>query len=62
MRVTVTLIVAFGCPFEGRVDPAHVLRVAEGVMVGTSWNSLSQDPANQKFLAAMKKAGRIAWP
>ncbi|MDQ6920599.1 MAG: hydroxymethylglutaryl-CoA lyase [Candidatus Dormibacteraeota bacterium] len=32
MRVTVTLIVAFGCPFEGRVDPAHVLRVAEGVM------------------------------
>jgi len=27
------------------------------VMVGTSWNSLSQDPANQKFLAAMKKAG-----
>jgi branched-chain amino acid transport system substrate-binding protein len=29
----------------------------EGVMVGTSWNSLSQDPANQKFLAAMKKAG-----
>jgi (R)-citramalyl-CoA lyase len=32
VRVTVTLIVAFGCPFEGRVDPAHVLRVAEGVM------------------------------
>jgi len=30
---------------------------AEGVMVGTSWNSLSQDAANQKFLAAMKKAG-----
>jgi len=30
---------------------------AEDVMVGTSWNSLSQDPANQKFLAAMKKAG-----
>ena len=30
---------------------------AESVMVGTSWNSLSQDPANQKFLAAMKKAG-----
>src|SRR5256712_3547951 len=30
---------------------------AEGVMVRTSWNSLSQDPANQKFLAAMKKAG-----
>jgi branched-chain amino acid transport system substrate-binding protein len=32
-------------------------QAAEGVMVGTSWNSLSQDPANQKFLAAMKKAG-----
>jgi hydroxymethylglutaryl-CoA lyase/(R)-citramalyl-CoA lyase len=32
MRVTVTLIVAFGCPFEGRVEPAHVLRVAERVM------------------------------
>jgi (R)-citramalyl-CoA lyase len=32
VRVTVTLIVAFGCPFEGRVDPAHVLRVAEGVI------------------------------
>src|SRR5712664_1826725 len=30
---------------------------AEGVMVGTSWNSLSQAPANQKFLASMKKAG-----
>src|SRR6266566_7292448 len=30
---------------------------AEGVMVGTSWNSLSQDAANQKFLAAMKKTG-----
>src|SRR5438067_743229 len=30
---------------------------ADGVMVGTSWNSLSQDAANQKFLAAMKKAG-----
>jgi branched-chain amino acid transport system substrate-binding protein len=30
---------------------------ADGVMVGTSWNSLSQEPANQKFLADMKKAG-----
>jgi len=30
---------------------------AEGVMVGTSWNSLSQSPANQKFLAAMQKVG-----
>jgi len=32
MRITVTLSVAFGCPFEGRVEPAHVLRVAERVM------------------------------
>ena len=30
--INVGLIVAFGCPFEGRVDPAHVLRVAERVM------------------------------
>ena len=30
---------------------------AEGVMVGTSWNSLSKDAANQKFLEAMKKIG-----
>ena len=30
--ITVALIVAFGCPFEGRVEPAHVLRVAEQVM------------------------------
>jgi isopropylmalate/homocitrate/citramalate synthase len=30
--VTVGLIVSFGCPFEGRVEPAHVLRVAEQVM------------------------------
>jgi branched-chain amino acid transport system substrate-binding protein len=30
---------------------------AEGVMVGTSWNSLSPEPANQKFLAAMQKVG-----
>ena len=27
---------------------------AEGVIVGTSWNSASTSPANQKFLAAMK--------
>jgi len=32
LPITVTLIVAFGCPFEGRVEPAHVLRVAEQVM------------------------------
>jgi isopropylmalate/homocitrate/citramalate synthase len=30
--ITVGLIVAFGCPFEGRVEPDHVLRVAEQVM------------------------------
>ena len=32
VRITVTLSVAFGSPFEGRVAPAHVLRVAERVM------------------------------
>jgi isopropylmalate/homocitrate/citramalate synthase len=32
LPITVTLIVAFGCPFEGRVEPAHVLRVAEQVL------------------------------
>jgi isopropylmalate/homocitrate/citramalate synthase len=33
VRVTVTLSVAFGCPFEGAVDPARVLGVAERVAV-----------------------------
>ena len=28
VRVSVTLSVAFGCPFEGRVEPGHVLDVA----------------------------------
>src|SRR4051812_23045636 len=28
VRVTVTVSVAFGCPFEGAVDPAHVLEIA----------------------------------
>jgi isopropylmalate/homocitrate/citramalate synthase len=28
LRSTVTLSVAFGCPFEGEVDPGHVLDVA----------------------------------
>ncbi len=28
IRVTVTIGVAFGCPFEGAVDPNHVLRLA----------------------------------
>jgi isopropylmalate/homocitrate/citramalate synthase len=32
LPITVSLIVSFGCPFEGRVEPAHVLRVAERVM------------------------------
>ncbi|HEX9577749.1 MAG TPA: ABC transporter substrate-binding protein [Myxococcales bacterium] len=30
---------------------------SEGVMVGTSWNSASPAPANQRFLAAMKAKG-----
>src|SRR5207245_6289631 len=29
VRATVTLGVAFGCPFEGAVDPARVLGLAE---------------------------------
>jgi (R)-citramalyl-CoA lyase len=32
LPINVALIVAFGCPFEGRVEPAHALRVAERVM------------------------------
>src|SRR3712207_1342796 len=28
VRVSITLSAAFGDPFEGRVDPAHVLRIA----------------------------------
>jgi hydroxymethylglutaryl-CoA lyase/(R)-citramalyl-CoA lyase len=28
VRATVTLAVSFGCPFEGAVDPDHVLRLA----------------------------------
>jgi hydroxymethylglutaryl-CoA lyase/(R)-citramalyl-CoA lyase len=31
LRTAVTLSVAFGCPFEGRVEPARVLEVAERV-------------------------------
>src|SRR3954467_767699 len=31
LRVTVTISVAFGCPFEGAVDSAHVLDVARRV-------------------------------
>ena len=28
IRATVTIATTFGCPFEGRVDPEHVLRLA----------------------------------
>ncbi|CAN5592721.1 hydroxymethylglutaryl-CoA lyase [soil metagenome] len=31
VRVSITLYAAFGDPFEGKVDPEHVLRVAEKV-------------------------------
>ncbi len=31
VRVSITLSAAFGDPFEGRVEPAHVLRIAERV-------------------------------
>ncbi len=31
MRITVTLSVAFGCPFEGAVDPERVLEIARRV-------------------------------
>ena len=31
VRVSITLSAAFGCPFEGRVEPAHVLGIAEKV-------------------------------
>jgi hydroxymethylglutaryl-CoA lyase/(R)-citramalyl-CoA lyase len=34
LRSTVTLSVAFGCPFEGEVDPGYVLEVA-GQVAGT---------------------------
>jgi hydroxymethylglutaryl-CoA lyase/(R)-citramalyl-CoA lyase len=32
LPITVTLIVAFGCPFEGPVPPARVMELAERVM------------------------------
>src|SRR5439155_4412745 len=32
MPVTVTLMVSFGCPFEGRVEPARVLAIAQRVL------------------------------
>jgi isopropylmalate/homocitrate/citramalate synthase len=31
VRVSITLSAAFGCPFEGRVEPGHVLGIAEKV-------------------------------
>lgn len=31
-RIGITLSVAFGCPFSGRVDPAHVLRLVDSLM------------------------------
>jgi len=31
VRVSITLSAAFGCPFEGRVEPARVLSIAEKV-------------------------------
>ncbi|HEX2729004.1 MAG TPA: hydroxymethylglutaryl-CoA lyase [Rubrobacteraceae bacterium] len=31
VRVSITLSAAFGCPFEGRVEPGHVLRLAARV-------------------------------
>jgi len=33
IRTAVTLSVSFGCPFEGQVDPGHVLELAERVAV-----------------------------
>jgi hydroxymethylglutaryl-CoA lyase/(R)-citramalyl-CoA lyase len=30
--ITVTLMVSFGCPFEGAVEPSRVLRIAERVL------------------------------
>jgi len=42
MPVTVTLSVAFGCPFEGAVDPARVLKIVERLM---------EEPADEVCLA-----------
>src|SRR5262249_2148531 len=33
ITATVTIGVAFGCPFEGAVDPEHVLRLAEEIAI-----------------------------
>lgn len=42
VRVTVTLAVAFGCPFEGEVDPQRVLEIA-GRVVGVTSELLLAD-------------------
>jgi hydroxymethylglutaryl-CoA lyase/(R)-citramalyl-CoA lyase len=34
VRATVTISVAFGCPFEGAVDPGRVLELARGAVEG----------------------------
>jgi hydroxymethylglutaryl-CoA lyase/(R)-citramalyl-CoA lyase len=34
IRATVTIGASFGCPFEGAVDPGHVLRLAEQIVSG----------------------------
>lgn len=38
-RATVTIAVSFGCPFEGRVDPEHVLALAER-LVADGWDEI----------------------
>jgi (R)-citramalyl-CoA lyase len=40
VRSTVTLSVAFGCPFEGEVDPDHVLAIASRVVDDTAPDAL----------------------
>jgi hydroxymethylglutaryl-CoA lyase/(R)-citramalyl-CoA lyase len=35
IRSTVTIGVAFGCPFEGAVEPAHVLALAERIVAAS---------------------------
>jgi isopropylmalate/homocitrate/citramalate synthase len=36
IRATVTIGVSFGCPFEGAVDPAEVLSIAEQLVTGAA--------------------------
>ncbi|HZZ83610.1 MAG TPA: ABC transporter substrate-binding protein [Anaeromyxobacteraceae bacterium] len=45
---------------NGLNSPAFVKNggpAAEGALVGTSWNAVSTDPVNQRFIAAMKARG-----